>query len=348
MRRNPIEATLRSFTDLRNAFGEVHHNLIRSSLRFHHVPDTIIRVFDSIYSDFGVTVSSCGQLTDMILVRRGVLQGDPCSPLLFNLCFNSLMRLLESPGYMQMGFFWGKLQHQQCSWLQYADDALIIANNLSAAQGLVCLFEAWCDWAKMDIRLDKCLSFGAVMKDRRFQQILPRINLEGKGMIPAVPLGGHFKYLGKIFDFQSLNSVPKQEFESKLNKIMAKISSLKVRSQTKLKIFSMYVPSQFNFELKIYNFTDAFLSGVIDRLCTMKIREWLEFPQSSCVTEWASTPINSCGLGIPTFAQRAASMRLTKRHLLQKSKNQDISELWEASKGPNIQLDSFLEDRVHK
>src|SRR6266516_917781 len=60
--------------------------------------------------------------------------------------------------------------------------------------------------------------------------------------------------------------------------------------QTKLEIFSRYVPAQFNFELKIYNFTDAFLSGTIDRLCTSHIREWLEFPPSSCVTEWASSP----------------------------------------------------------
>ena len=313
--------------DLRNAFGEVHHNLIRSSLRYHHVPETFIRVFNSIYSDFGVTVSSQGQLTDMILVKRGVLQGDPCSPLLFNLCFNSLMRLLESPGYKQMGFFWGQHQHQQCGWLQYADDALIMANSLSTAQSLVRLFETWCEWAKMDIRLDKCLTFGAAMIDRKFQQILPKINLRDKGMIPAVPLGGHFKYLGKIFDFQALNSVPKKDFETRLNKILVKISSLGVRSQTKLKIFSAYVPSQFNFELKLYDFTDAFLSGIVDRLCTKHIREWLEFPPSSCVTEWASSPTNFCGLGIPTFAQRAARMKLTRRHLLRASKNPSIRKL---------------------
>jgi len=258
------------------------------------------------------------------------------------------MRLLESPGYKQMGFFWGKNQHQHCSWLQYADDALIIANSLSKAQGLVRLFESWCDWAKMDIRLDKCLSFGAVMHDRKFQQILPKINLRDKGMIPAVPLGGHFKYLGKVFDFQSLNSVPMKEFESKLEKILAKISSLKVRSQTKLRIFSLYVPSQFNFELKIYNFSDAFLSGVVDRLCTSHIREWLEFPPSSCVKEWVSSPLHFCGLGIPTFAQRAARMSLTRRHLLHSSKNLSIRELWEASRGPNILIDSLLDNRSIK
>ena len=331
--------------DLRNAFGEIHHNLIRSSLKYHHVPDTFIRIFDSIYHDFGVAVSSCGQLTDMISVRRGVLQGDPCSPLLFNLCFNSLMRLLETPGYRQMGYLWGSRQHQQCSWLQYADDALIIANSLSTAQGLVRLFESWCDWAKMDIRLDKCLSFGAVMLDRKFQQILPKINLKDKGMIPAVPLGGHFKYLGKIFDFKALNSVPMKDFETKLEKILIKITSLKIRSQTKLKIFSMYVPSQFNFELKIYKFTDAFLSGTVDRLCTKHIREWLEFPPSSCVLEWVSSPTNFCGLGIPSFAQRAARMGLIRRHLLYSSKNPNIRELWEVSKAPNVVVDSLLDDR---
>src|SRR6266516_4676880 len=172
-----------------------------------------------------------------------------------------------------------------------------IANSLSAAQTLVELFEAWCDWAKMDIRIDKCLSFGAVMKDGKYQQILPSIGLRDKGLIPAVPVGGHFKYLGKFFDFPSLNAEPKREFESKLVKILDKISSLQIRCETKLKIFSLYVPSQFNFELKIYNFTDAFLSGVIERLCTRNIREWLEFPPSSCVTEWASSPVNYCGLG---------------------------------------------------
>src|SRR6267154_568895 len=131
---------------------------------------------------------------------------------------------------------------------------------------------------------------------QKIQQILPNVNLKGKGMIRPVPLGAHFKYLGKIFDFKSLNSIPREDFESKLKRILDKISSLKIRCQTKLKIFAVYVPSQFNFELKIYNFTDAFLSGVVDRLCTSYMRDWLEFPPSSCVTEWASAPINFCGL----------------------------------------------------
>src|SRR6266516_8648 len=182
------------------------------------------------------------------------------------------------------------------------------------------------------------------MVDRKFQQILPKINLQNKGMIPAVPMGGHFKYLGKVSDSKSLNSVPKEEIETKLKNMLGKTSFLKVRCQTKLKTFSMYVPSQFNFELKIYKFTDAFLSGIVDRLCTRYIREWLEFPPSSCVTEWASSSINYCGLGIPTFAQRAARMSITRRHLLQTSKNLSIRDLWEVTGKPNARADSLLDN----
>src|SRR5437867_13322955 len=38
-------------------------------------------------------------------------------------------------------------------------------------------------------------------------------------------------------------------------------------------------------------------------------------------------------------------MRLTRRHLLQTSKNLSIREFWEATRGPNISVDSLLENR---
>src|SRR6267154_2366012 len=61
-----------------------------------------------------------------------------------------------------------------------------------------------------------------------------------------------------------------------------------------------------------------------------------------------SSPTNFCGLGIPTFAQRAARMKLTRRYLLRSSKNPSIRELWEASKGLNVRVDSLLDSRDAK
>ncbi len=36
--------------DLKNAFGEVHHNLIKSVLGYHHIPDHIQLIIESLYT----------------------------------------------------------------------------------------------------------------------------------------------------------------------------------------------------------------------------------------------------------------------------------------------------------
>ena len=82
--------------DLKNAFGEVHHSLIRFSLKHHHLPDEVIDLIMMQYTDFHLSVSASGSslATGPIHVQRGVLQGDTLSPLLFNIVFDSLMLTL--------------------------------------------------------------------------------------------------------------------------------------------------------------------------------------------------------------------------------------------------------------
>ena len=87
--------------DLRNAFGEVSHDLISPVLSYHHIPTQISDLIKLIYADYSISKSVCGQLTPPILVKREVLQGDPGSPLLFNLCSNPLMKVLVKQAYQQ-------------------------------------------------------------------------------------------------------------------------------------------------------------------------------------------------------------------------------------------------------
>ena len=116
--------------DLRNAFGEVHHNLISAVLRFHHAPPELIQMLQNIYSNNFIVVSMENRVTQPIRVERGVLQGDPCSPLLFNLCFNTLMLTLNQPIYRKLGFSWrSRANRQERAWLQFADDAAIVASD---------------------------------------------------------------------------------------------------------------------------------------------------------------------------------------------------------------------------
>ena len=110
-----------SLMDFKNAFGSVHHNLIRLALHYHHLPSVFSELFSNIYNSF-MTVAIGKVWTDSIKVERGVMQGDPSSPLLFNLCFNILMLTLDQPMYRKLGYSWGPVgSRRQRAWLQFAD-----------------------------------------------------------------------------------------------------------------------------------------------------------------------------------------------------------------------------------
>jgi len=64
----------------KNAFGEVHHNLIKSVLDYHHIPDTIQNLVVSLYTDFHSCIISENFSTPAIPFKGGVLQGDCLSP----------------------------------------------------------------------------------------------------------------------------------------------------------------------------------------------------------------------------------------------------------------------------
>ena len=92
--QSPNQTTLNChhpLLDLKDTFGEVHDNLISSSLDYHHIPGHIKLIVESLYTDFKTSIITTKFRTPFILVGRGPLQGDCLSPLLFNMCFNTFI-----------------------------------------------------------------------------------------------------------------------------------------------------------------------------------------------------------------------------------------------------------------
>ena len=86
--------------DLKNAFGEVHHNLIYEVLEYHDVPNHIKNLICSLYIDFQTSIIT-EQFSTPFTVGRCVLQGDCLSPLLFNMSFNTFIQHIKSEKYRQ-------------------------------------------------------------------------------------------------------------------------------------------------------------------------------------------------------------------------------------------------------
>jgi hypothetical protein len=202
-----------SLLDLRNAFGLIEHAFIRHSLSSHHVPVEVIKLFNSIYKNSRISIAVGDEWTEPVEVLRSVLQGDPLSPVLFNLCVNTFQITINQPDMMKLGFSWGRPnQRSSISWLQYADDAIALAPDVRAMQQLLTTFESWCQWSGMAIRLDKCISLGMQKRNGAYCQYKPNLSLAG-GYLPAVEINGSFSYLGRLFDFEGKDNVAKSLLE---------------------------------------------------------------------------------------------------------------------------------------
>ena len=196
--------------DLRNAFGEVNHNLIYSSLRYHNVPEEIICIIKDIYTHSWITVAHRNANTELIQVDRGVLQGDPCSPLIFNICFNPLMQTVIQSKYLHLGYMLGP------------------------------------------------------------------------------------------------NA------------------------------------SRLTFDLRIYDISYTWIKQTLDSKISNAVRDWMEFPISTCVSEILSLPANQGGHGIPSLKEIAEKLRLGQRFKLHSSSEKELRVLFETTSDQNVRTDSII------
>ena len=183
--------------DFKNAFGEVHHNLISEVLKYHHIPDHIQILLSSLYSNLQTSIISNSCQTPFISVGRGVLQGDCLSPLTFNLYFNTFINYISTQTFNQFGFSIGSLS--PVHWFQIADDAAVITSLEKENQLLLNHFSRWHTWAN-----DKCSTFGIKKASTASVQYLPKLILN-HDVLPTTAKGDSFKYLGRYFNFSMDN-----------------------------------------------------------------------------------------------------------------------------------------------
>ena len=312
--------------DLKNAFGEVHHSLIRSTLADHHIPSNVINLIMNQYTGFFTSIMSSarGDLSTPILVRRGVLQGDTLSPLLFNLAFNSLMLSLKQPELNSLGILWGNGSVRSL-WSQFADDAAITCDSLKSAQHLINLFQRWTLWADFTIRPDKCICYGAAKVNGRYQQILPSLSVNGIKIDP-VPLQSSFTYLGHQFSFaRNVESARVKLLELTRDSITT-ADNLPITPLLKCSSLNLLLRAKLSFVLRHVNVGHTWLTQSLDTLVTNKVRTWLGMPP--CATaHYVPLPKSKLGLEIVLPSLLAEQCRTAASLSLQTSNDPDTVTL---------------------
>ena len=272
--------------DLKNAFGEVHHNLIKEVLFYHHIPDKAQALLSSLYEGFHTAAITDHYSTPAIPVRRGVLQGDCLSPLLFNMCFNTFIQFIRQIKYKQLGFSaYDKLDclFKPVHWFYFADDAAVVTTNERENQLLLNCFTKWCQWSNMVIRVDKCMTFGIKKFSTRSLQYEPKLFVNYK-TVPTVKLGESLKCLGRYFNFEMDNKVHKEKLQSFLFDMLTNIDSLSILPKNKLLLYQRCVLSKLSWHLTVANLAKTWVIENLDSITIRFIRQWLDLPISSTLS----------------------------------------------------------------
>ena len=141
--------------DLVNAYGSVHHDLIKFSLQFYHALSKLLDMVGNLYTNISASISTPTGPTRATPLKIGLYQGDPLSVTIFNTVMNTYLdglKRLQQCGYK----FSNSLSPLYV--LQYADDTCLTADGPASCRTMLDYTDKWLEWSHMEAKVSKCQS----------------------------------------------------------------------------------------------------------------------------------------------------------------------------------------------
>lgn len=140
--------TIVCFLDLKKAYDMVPHNRLIYKLNKVGLGKTMIKFIERMYDNTYMKVRINNILTESFRYERGVRQGCPTSPLLFNIYINDL---LDDINPIEVPCLPGGLRG-----LMFADDTVILADSYSDLSEKLKVVKKWMTQNAMEVNPAKC------------------------------------------------------------------------------------------------------------------------------------------------------------------------------------------------
>ena len=192
--------------DLAKAFDTVSHESIVKALRRKEVPETIVKVITDMYSNASTKIVTKKGSTERIMIKSGVKQGCPLSPLLFNLVMDELVERMQES---ELG---ERLNEEHIAVMAFADDLVVISNNDYKMRKLLKIVEKFLDEKGLRVNAKKCLSFKQVPTKKGRAKNMKVVTEEHRYWkelgIPSLTYDNFAKYLGMMLKPNGKAEIP--------------------------------------------------------------------------------------------------------------------------------------------
>jgi hypothetical protein len=181
-----------------NAFGSMPHNLILATMKQRNFPAWVINIVKEMY-DGATSILQVGhERTEALRWSKGVKQGCPLSPRLFNLCPEPLLQAIRTQNRGCGAVVEVSDDHIEFSVQAYADDVALISQEVEGIEAMMRTLEEFVRWSRMEINVTKCATASYVLDDERHRSSLNRcFQFQGEE-IQNLTLSQSLKYLGTV------------------------------------------------------------------------------------------------------------------------------------------------------
>lgn len=272
--------------DVQKAFDTVAHAGIYKVLRKYGIPSAMVEYLRELYATATTRLQVDGQYSQAILPGRGVRQGDPLSPLVFNLVINEVLaEISDEVGYRYLG--------HTINVLAFADDLIVVGSTARGAQASLDNVVRVLESFGMRLSPAKCAAFSLMPagKEKKIKILTEDVFRVGGQVIPQKGVLQTMRYLGVQFD----SSGPTQS-RVQLAEMLGKLRRAPLKPQQRIKILKTYLLPRYIHCLVLGRTSHGALRKM-DVLVRAAVRQWLRLPKD--VTKaFFHAPVDKGGLGI--------------------------------------------------
>lgn len=295
--------------DVQKAFDTVSHYGIRKVLFKYGFPKPMVEYLWSLYSTATVRLEVDGRFSEELRPGRGVRQGDPLSPLIFNLIMNEVLAAIpEEIGY--------KIRGLKVNALAFADDLILVGSTGMGAQAS--LDRVGDVLRSYELRLSpaKCAALSLVPAGKaKKMKVLTDLQFMVDGAeMPQLDTIQSIRYLGIYFDRKGLVMS-----NGEIGSFLERIGRAPLKPQQRMKLLNAYLMPRYIHGLVLGRTTHGLLRKM-DRTVRAAVRRWLRLPGDT-PNAFFHTPIKSGGLRVMSFETAIPEMALNRLESLKLSQS---------------------------
>ena len=289
-----------AYMDVKKAFDSVSHDALRRAYIRAGLPAALVYLLEDMYVGNTTTLSADPKNT-IIKLKRGVLQGDPLSPVLFNLVMDDVLAGL-SPN------IGGDLGSSKINCLMFADDAVLLANTPIGLQHNIDIYVKRMAVFGLSVNASKCAAVH-IKADKQHKRWYVATNIPlkaGHENIRALHIGESYRYLG-------LNTTVNRGLSSaniQLKTMLGNLSTSVLKPQQRLSVLKTNVIPKVLFETGLEHRSDCFLNDLDIRI-RKEVRRWMHFPKD-VPTPMFHASVRDGGLGIPSLRVKVPRLQIDR------------------------------------